>query len=705
MVRPSAILPRMRTSLQWLQRYLTPADLTVDEADHVLTHVGFPIEEQVELPTGDMQLDVELTSNRGDCLCHVGLAREIAASTGRTLAVPTPKISESGPDVSSLTSVDNRVPDVCPLFTARVIRGVRVGPSPAWLVEALEAIGQRSINNVVDISNFVLFELGHPNHTFDLDRLKGGIHVRAATGGETLMCLDDIEHKLHTDDVVVADDSGPVSLAGVIGGRPTGVTEETTNVLIEVATWDPTRVRNTARRHQITTDAGHRFERYVDARDVETASRRVAELIMEVAGGELCSGVIMAGSADAPRTVVDFRLSRCEHLLGIEVPREELVRLLTTVEIAVEETGDPDVLRCTIPHHRHDVTREVDLIEEVIRLHGIEHIEVAPRMEVIVRPPQSDERACRMIGDVLTGQGFYETVTVSFLTEQQARPFIAPGGRLLKVDEDRRKENPWLRPAIIPSLLTCRKANQDGRVHPPEGVRLFETASVFGEVDDGETFGRQTLEFRNLALLADLPRGMKAAEAGQAGVRTILGAVESVARSLGGPQVKVDVVRHDQPVWSAYDGKAWAALHLNGAMLGTFGLIARPTLDQWGLEEGVVCAEVNLDALVALFPPVSSAHPLPSFPGIERDLSIILDEATPWSDVEAVIEAARLDLMVGHEFVTTYRGKQIGAGRKSVTLRLHFRDPERTLRHEEVDPQMETLMGLCREKLSAEIRG
>ncbi|MCA9311769.1 MAG: phenylalanine--tRNA ligase subunit beta, partial [Phycisphaerales bacterium] len=469
----------MRTSLRWLHRYLTPADLTAEEADHVLTHVGFPIEEQVPLPDGDVQLDVELTSNRGDCLCHVGLAREIAASTGRALTVPRTSLQPTGPDVSTLTSVDNRVPEVCPVFTARIIRGVTVGPSPDWLVGCLEAIGQRSINNIVDISNFVLFELGHPNHTFDLDTLKGGLVVRYAEPGEKLTCLDDIEHKLAPSDLVVADQGRAVSLAGVIGGRATGVSDATRNVLIEVATWDPTHVRNTARRHQITTDAGHRFERYVDARDVEAASQRVAELILEIAGGELCEGVVVAGRADAPRTEVDLRLSRCEHLLGIAVPRDEVVRLLRQVGVEVAETASPDVLHCTIPPHRHDVTREVDLIEEVIRLRGIEHIEVSPRMSVSVSPPQADERAARLLGDVLTGLGFYETVTVSFLTRAHAAPFVPPGVRLLKVDEERRKENPFLRPAIIPSLLTCRKANQDGRVQTPAGVRLFETAAVF----------------------------------------------------------------------------------------------------------------------------------------------------------------------------------------------------------------------------------
>ncbi|MCA9312334.1 MAG: hypothetical protein KDA21_14065, partial [Phycisphaerales bacterium] len=229
-------------------------------------------------------------------------------------------------------------------------------------------------------------------------------------------------------------------------------------------------------------------------------------------------------------------------------------------------------------------------------------------------------------------------------------------------------------------------------------------AAVFGEVDDGDACARQTLEFRNLALLADVPRDLKSTEAAQAGIRMIRGAVEAVARALGGPRVSVTTVRRDTPVWSAYDEHAWAGLLLNGNHFGTLGLIARPTLDQWGLEERVVAAEVNLDALIALFPPVSSAHPLPTYPGIERDLSIVVDEQVAWSEIEAVIAAADPARLVGHELVTTWRGKQIGAGRKSVTLRLHFRDPDRTLRHEEVDPQMDALMARCREQLSAEIR-
>jgi phenylalanyl-tRNA synthetase beta chain len=318
----------MLTSVAWLNRYLSPPTLTAEEAEHVLTHVGFPIESREALPSGDTRLDVELTSNRGDCLCHVGLAREIAAATGRALVVPPPpKVAPSGTKVGSVTSVENLAAGTggCPRFTARVIRGVKVGPSPKWLADLLEAVGLRPISNVVDVTNFINFELGHPCHVFDLDALAGHrLIVRRARANEAVTALDGRTHRMNPDELVVADAEKAVSIAGVMGGLESGVSAKTTNVLFEMATWDPVAVRRAARRLDIRTDASHRFERYVDARDLEWASLRAAALIAELGGGELLEGMIDAGGGvPLPRrTVIVLRPARVEHVLGMAVPAE-----------------------------------------------------------------------------------------------------------------------------------------------------------------------------------------------------------------------------------------------------------------------------------------------------------------------------------------------------------------------------------------------
>lgn len=710
----------MLTSIRWLNRYLDPSTLTPDEAEAKLIAHSFPIEsrEAKQTPEGpDTVLDVEVTSNRGDCLCHLGLARDLAVTTGRKLLSPRPAVVGKGPKVETVTSVENQVPVLCARFTARVIRGVKVGPSPKWLVSALESIGQRSINNVVDVSNFVLFELGHPSHTFDLNTLRGKrLVVRHAKAGEELVALDKRTHKLLPGDVVVADAERAVSLAGVIGGLDTGVTEKTTDVLLEVATWDPATIRRAARRLEIRTDAGYRFERIVDARDLEWASARCAELIMELAGGELCDGVISVGAPLAAPAVIELRPARCEHVLGKAIAASEMVALLRGIGVTCAEVsgggGGGGTIRCTPPHHRLDLTREIDLIEEVARLHGLDSIKESQTIGVSLDSRQPiawplREKATRELGRVLTSQGFHETVTFSFMVPAHAAMFMPAGLRGLRVDEARRKDMPAMRPSVIPSLLTCRRANQDAKAAPSGGVggsagiRLFELAAVFAEADGAAA--RQTVERRVLAMLADAGDSH---DSRQAALRAVRGTIERAVRELGGAGATV-AFEPTAPPNAGIDAAGCASVRLGGASektAGFIGLVNGAALSAWGLDQSAAVAEVDLGALIALYPPRNSAKLLPQFPAIERDLSVILDEKIAWETVERTLAGLSLERLESRAFVGTYRGKQIGAGKKSVTLRLRFRDDSRTLRHEEVDPQVGQAVAALKQSLGAELR-
>jgi phenylalanyl-tRNA synthetase beta chain len=696
----------MNTSVHWLNRYLDPADLTPDEAVEVLEAYSFPIESREDRPGGDAVLDVEITSNRGDCLCHLGLAREIAAATGRKLAAPAPPALPAGDDVAARTGVENRVPDLCPRFTARLVTGVKVGPSPAWLAGALESVGLRPINNVVDVSNFVLHELGHPNHVFDLDTLdERRLVVRHAERGERLVTLEDREVELRPEDLVVADARRAVSLAGVIGGRDTGVTEKTTSVLLEVATWDPVTIRRTARRLDIRTDAGYRFERTVDAREIPAAADRCVELILEVAGGEVVPGTIDVGAPlDEPRTV-RLRLDRVEHVLGKPIEAPEIATKLGVIGFGVTP-GRDGALECVVPNARPDITREIDVIEEVARLHGMDHFEVQASLPVplqIEHPARWErrERATAIVRDTLAASGYYETVTFSFLTADDAARFMEPGYRPLKIDEDRRRDTPFLRPSLIPSLLHCRKANQDARVAVPGGVRLFEIASRFDEVDDGATHARRTRERPTITLLADA--GAKP-ETRQERLRRVRGAIEAVAHALGGEATAVELTPVDAHAGSALEGATHAAASIAGEPVGLVSVMGPEPLKAWDLDEPVIVAELDLDALVALYPGSTGRIGLPAFPAIDRDLSLVVEEATPWASLRSLVDELALEQLESLAFVAAFRGKQVGAGRKSVTLRLTFRSPDRTLRHEEVDPQVERLVGAARERLGAEVR-
>lgn len=708
----------MLTSLKWLNRYLDPSrPLDVEEAVRLLEAYSFPIESVEEVAGGDHCLDVELTSNRGDCFSHLSLAKEIAAASGRSVVVPeawepgrTPPVNAS--PLKGQLAIENTVPDLCPRFTGRIIRGVKVGPSPDWLRELLEAVGQKSINNVVDASNFVLLELGHPSHTFDLAALKGGtVEIRHARAGETLVCLDDKAHKLVPSDLVVADAERPVSLAGVIGGRETGVTEKTTDLLVELATWHPATIRATARRLQISTDAGYRFERTVDARDLRRASDRLVELILELAGGELVGesaddSIISVGADFAPENVVDLRTQRCRDILGIEIEDMRMRVLLETIGFGVESGGE-GVWRCTVPHNRaHEVTREIDLIEEVARLNGLEEIEVQPELPVqlTLRHPEQwnhRERVLELAGQTLAGLGFFETVTFSFLDRASADLFLPEGKVLLKVDDNRRREAPFLRPSIVPSLLTCRKANQDARVVAPGGVRLFEVASTFADNPDGTTHER-----RCIALLMDVDASMgspKKPETRQLALRSMRAVVENLLKSLGIDAERIGV-RAESPALGALKNEAAATVTVDGEVLGWMAILAGAAQKQWELHTPVVAAELDLQMLVDRFPPQTNLDPLPAFPAIERDLSVIVEESRPWAEISSVVESSAVELFEQVSFVGTFRGEQVGAGKKSVTMRLRFRDPSRTLRHEEVDPQMATIVGNLEKKIGAGVR-
>ena len=693
----------MKASVKWINRYLDGEDLSVTQVEEFLTHAGFPIDARQDLPGGDALLEVEVTSNRGDCLSHVGLAREISARTGMPLKLPViPELKEAG-DVNDAMSLRNTVPEACPRFTARVIRNVRIGPSPRWLADSLVSVGQRPINNVVDITNFINFELGNPCHVFDLARLAGrSLIVRFARDGEALTTLDGKKRTLKPDEVVVADGERAQSLAGVIGGGESEVSAGTSDVVLEMATWDPIAIRRAARRHQLKTDASHRFERYVDARTIDFAARRAAAMIAELAQGTLCGGALDAASgAHAPLREIALRPRRCRAILGVEVPDTEIVRHLSRLHIEVRPVGADGLVHCRIPPFRPDLEREIDLIEEVGRVKGLDAIPIHDRVSVQVRAPQDSERAVRALGAALNAMGFNETVTFSFVTPAHAAAFLPPGQSLLAVDDERRTSDGTLRPSVIASLLECRKKNQDGGVDVTGGVRLYETAAVFSQSPAG------THERRVVALLMDVPGVSKgkpgSTEERQRAVRILRGAAEAICTTLGGADAALEFKTAAAP-FPGVDSSACAQVLLRGAPIGWLGLVEPATQRAFDLAVPVAAAELDLGPLAALFPPRSRVRPLPAFPGIERDLSLVVDEAVTWGAVRDLVRSAGLDRLEDVDFVGSYRGKQLGPGKKSLTLRLRFRDPARTLRHEEVDPQVGRVVELAGSQLAATVR-
>lgn len=708
----------MEISLHWLNEYLEPGDVAADEADALLTQAGLPIESRTDLPGGDVVLDVEVTSNRMDCLSHLGCAREVAALSGRRLVYPKPGRTGAGGggggSVGSLLSLENREPGACPLFTARVITGCRIGPSPAWLARRLEAVGQRPINNAVDVTNFITFEFGNPCHVFDRGKLAGAsLIVRYAGEGEKLRTLDGKDRVLKASDLVVADAERAQSLAGVIGGAESEVDDQTTEIVFEMATWDPVTIRTQARRLAINTDAGFRFQRGVDPRTIEQAGERAAALLCELTGGVLAGGVLREGAPLPAPAFVTLRPSRARTILGIDIPAGDLIAMLRAVEVGVDQRGE-DELRCEIPPHRsRDLTREIDLIEEAARLHGYDAIPIAPTLPVRVSPAQPRRRALRELGRVLTGMGFDETVTFSFTSPPRAALFMPPGLEAASVDDSRRADEPTLRPTGLLGLLGCRRANQAARSAPPGAVRLFEVSAAFAQktARDGQP---ESVERRNLSLLMDVPgsedSSKRSTDDRQRGLRVMRGVIDQIVRAMHGSEARVEVEPLTEPPGPGWDSSATAGVRLlppgggGAVMLGVFGLISPRAMSAFDLDVPLVAGEIGMEVLIAGYPPASLAHQLPTFPHIERDLSLIVDEAVRWSALESMVGGLGLDRLESCAFVGTFRGEQVGSGKKSVTLRLRFRDANRTLRHEEVDPQIESVVLQARNRFGASLR-
>ncbi len=684
----------MKTSVAWLNDYLDrPCD--ADEAEQRLTAVGFPSDGRDDLTlaggAADTVLDIEITSNRGDCLSHVGLARELAAATGRALATPALEPADAaGPEAASLTSVANQPHDLCPLYTARVLRGVTVGPSPDWLVRRLEAVGLRSVNNVVDVTNYVLFELGQPLHAFDLAKLaERRIVVRTARAGERFVAIDGTRHELNEDMLVIADAARPVAVAGVMGGIDTEVGPDTRDILLESAIFDPLSVRSTSRALKLASDSSFRFERGVDPLGVDRASRRAARLILETAGGELARGVVRAGQDDPAPLEVSLRPARTNALLGVDLAAEQQAAYLERLGLLPRVAGG--TIACTVPSHRLDLKREVDLVEEVARLHGLDQVPTRDKIEIEARPMQPAVAARQMLGRVLAAHGYHETITFSFVRIKHGGAFLDEASEPVMVDDERRKAEPMLRPSLLPSLLACRKANQD---RGNTNLRLYEAAATW------RRHGGRFLEQQRLALLADVPAGGDAQHA----LRELRGSVEELIEQLGGPDTasRLHIDPAEMPNFAAA-----GQVRLGEQVLGVLGVLAPDTRELFDLKAELVAAELELDALIGLYPPARQAAQQPRYPAIERDLSIVVDESVRWRQIEQAVRDTRPAMLEAVRFLDTYRGKPIEPGRKSVSFRMVFRDPERTLRHEQVDPQVSAVVEALgkAEHIEAELRG
>lgn len=665
----------MKTSIEWLSQYLPAAPQAgAERMANALMEGGLPVE-SIEKAGDDTALDVEVTSNRSDCLSHLGVARELGALLDKPVTPVKPAARESATSAASATSVQIDSLDLCPYYSARVLRNVKVGPSPAWMVRRLEAVGVRAINNVADVTNYVLMELGQPLHAFDFDKLEGRrIIVRRALRGERMLSIDGKLRDLTPDMCVIADARQAVAIAGVMGGKDSEVTDGTVNILLESARFDPLSVRRTSRALALRSEASYRFERGLDPTLAELASLRAAQLILETAGGELLGGVVAAGDASHKPKPVVLRPARLNQILGIEVPANEAVDALARLGFA-PKVGADGAIACTVPSWRLDVSIEEDLVEEVARVVGYARIPTREQIQIRLQPPERDRKAIETVRGAMVSAGYFEALTFSWVADALRDAFVPPeAAGLLRADPTTREENATLRPSMLAGLLEAVRRNQSvGNPAAP----LFEIGSTFWTDAAGRTDER-----RRLGIV------------GGPDYHEVRGAVETVLEAVDASR-PVRVVPEHRPGFSA---AACGRVEWGNEVVGYVGLVDRAIAEKLDLRAAPAAAEIEIAPLIAGLKDVPQVQPLSKLPAVERDLSIVVDERVRYAEIESAVAGLKLEDLEALDYVTAYRGKQVGEGKKSVTIKLTFRSAAQTLTGEQVEQRVQRVVATARER-------
>lgn len=680
----------MKTTYNWLKEYCD-VGLPSDELAHRLSMSGCLIEEVV--PAGDDTLLVaEVNSNRPDQLGTLGIAREVCALTGSSLRLPAVEFRCGDETVESLTSVDVLDADLCPRYTARLVRGIEVGPSPDWLRDRLEAIGLRCINNIVDITNYILYECGQPLHAFDFRALHGGrIVVRRAKEGERMMSIDETECKLAPSMLVIADADRPVAVAGIMGGLDTEISERTTDVLLESAQFENTNIRRTSRALGLMSDSSYRFERGVDPVQVEWASRRAAHLIQKVAGGTVCDGVIDVWPEPFQPETVTLRVARMNRVLGTDIPADTARGILERLGFEVRPQADSGQVKVSVPSFRcGDVSREADLIEEVIRIHGYDKIPETSTLHISAGGVGKTERVEEIARDTLTGLGYNEVLTNSFCDKDTSR-LISPWTEreALVVQNTVRRDENRLRVSLLPGLLSVKRTNL---AHGVPLSPLFEISRVF--------LPKPTRAAGEPSRDDDLPEERTVLGILEDGdLLRLKGAVESLLHAAG---LQETLTFEPCEIGFFKLGRSGKVL-LKGELLCVLGEVGIDAVERYDVTHAPCAAELDFDLLLKAADLDHAYAKLPTQPAAVRDLSVVVDEAVRWAQIEQCIGDLSLPILERIQFFDAFRGKQVPRGKKSIAFSLTFRAPDRTLTSEEVEEARQTCIKAL-ESLGATLR-
>ncbi|HSA94944.1 MAG TPA: phenylalanine--tRNA ligase subunit beta [Acidobacteriota bacterium] len=679
----------MKISQDWLREYVA-VDLPRAELAERLTMIGW-VPETVEEKDGDLVFDLESYANRPDALGHLGVAREVATMLGLPLLERDWPLVELPETTAEIADVQIESEALCPRYCGLVVRGVKVGPSPDWLRRRIEAMGLKPINNIVDVSNYVCLGTAQPIHTFDFGKIGGWrIIVRKAKRGETLVDLDGRTLELSPDMLVIADESKPVALAGVIGGQASGITESTRDVFIESANFDPVSIRKTSKKLGLQTDASYRFERGADISFAPEGALMAASLLCGL-GGRASRGLIDRFPRPPKPRTVRLRLRRVAELLGVDVPESFVVETLGRLGFRVESAAR-HAWRVDVPAFRVDIGREADLIEEIARFYGYDKIpaEFTPVGSFDLSVNRTRERLAR-VREALLAQGFDEVINSSF-SDPEREAAAGSGREAVGIQNPISQRASVLRTTLLPGLLENAARNLHRGL---EGVHVFELGNVYAWEEEKH---REDL---HLALLTTglLPAEGLRFRAEPTGFDVAKGAIEALGEALRFEPLAFDKADHP----SFEPGQAMA-IRYKGQAVGHLGALKARFSAALEVERDAYAAEIDLEALFEKTPRAFEIVPVPKFPGVTRDLSFLLDRAVPYGEVVRVLGRLNQPLLEGFELRDRFAGGPVPGDKVSLTLRFRYRHPQRTLVAEEVDRVEQEIVGQLRSALNIQLR-
>ncbi|MFM9905340.1 MAG: phenylalanine--tRNA ligase subunit beta [Pyrinomonadaceae bacterium] len=700
----------MNISYNWLKD-LIDIDLSPDELGKKLTNVGLAVE-GIHALGNDRVFDIDLTSNRPDCLSHLGVAREIAvitkAETRPVGSVPLENPVTPGFDPQPSNLVTVKESDLCHRFTARVIRNVKIGPSPQWLVDRLEAIGERSINNVADITNYVMHEIGQPMHSFDLDKLEGQrIVVRRAVEGETITTLDEVERNLTTDMLAICDAEKPVAVAGVMGGLDSSITNSTSSVLLEVAHFKRESVRATSRKLGLATEASYRFERGVDIEKLIAASNRATELICDLAGGEAADFVDVYPTNFVANEIASGDISAAvKRLTGLNIKTDECIRILTALGIKpkiVSKTPNAKSRIFKSPSWRHDIHIEEDLVEEISRHAGYENIanELPPAYGA--GEYQGTEIRKKLLRQTLVGLGFDEAISYSFINIRYDRFFETitglrdtdKGGEYVTLQDSVIEGSLRMRPTILPGLLDAVRLNLN---HQRRDLKLFEIGRVFAAKVAEDSLPNER-EIFSLVITGGELMENRAMQLRDADFYDAKGAVEAALSAIGIQEAVFQTadVRHLRKGQSA-------VISVNKIKLGIIGRLNDEISATYKFKQPIYVSEIDLQAVFESPLRTTIYRPLAKYPAIIRDVSLVAKRDVEFSAIRCAVTEQNFELCRNVGFVDIYEGNGLADGERSITIRLEYRSDERTLVEDEVEAIHQQIVSKIEQQLPVKRR-